>query len=84
MHFQFTNPNPNILNSIVVGPGQRPVIKVTTDQSLAGYTTFKDTENRSVALVEWQTRPKVEVRGSVSKTNAADWLRVAMDQNFGR
>lgn len=85
MHFQFTNPNPNILNSIVVGPGRRPVIKVTTDQSLAGYTTFKDTENRSVALVEWQTtRPKVEVRGSVSKTNAADWLRVAMDQNFGR
>lgn len=84
VHFQFTNPNPSILNSIVVGPGQRPVIKVTTDQSLAGYSAFKDTENKSVALIEWQAKPKVEIRGSVSKQNAADWLRVSMDPKFGR
>lgn len=84
LHFQFTNPNPNILNSIVVGPGSRPMMKVTTDQSLAGYTTFKDVENKSIALVEWQPLPKVEIRGTVLKVPVSEWLQVAIDTNFGR
>lgn len=84
-HFQFANPNPNILNSSIVGPGQRELVRVSTDERLSGYTAFKDTEGRSIALIEWASaRPGVEVRGAVPKGSASDWLKVTQDPRFGR
>ncbi|KLO06771.1 hypothetical protein SCHPADRAFT_678865 [Schizopora paradoxa] len=83
--YQFTQPNPTILNSIVVSAAdQRPRWKLTTDHSLAGYTTFKDADGKGVALIEWNPLPKVEIRGSLAKMPASEWLRVAMDSRFGR
>ena len=87
--FQFTNPNPNILNSVVVGPHRdvnvHQLVKITTDEKLAGYTQFKDADGRSVALVEWMGgQPRVEVRGSVAKCSTGDWLKVVNDPTFGR
>ncbi|KAH8110370.1 hypothetical protein DFH11DRAFT_783575 [Phellopilus nigrolimitatus] len=85
-HFQFTNPNPTILNSVVVS-GTRELVRVSTDSRLAGYTAFRDAEGRSVALVEWGTaesRPQVQVRNAVMKGSAADWLKVVNDPRFGR
>ena len=83
-HFQFANPNPNILNSSIVGPGQRELVRVSTDERLSGYTAFKDIEGRSIGLIEWSARPGVEVRGAVPKGSASDWLKVTQDPRFGR
>ena len=52
-HFQFTNPNPTILNSIVVGPHRdgtiHQLVNISTDDRLAGYTAFRDADhNRGV------------------------------------
>ena len=108
--FQFTNPNPNILNSTVVSTHRdgsvhqvcfhvhlsptvaedsitlnSQLVRISTDEKLAGYTAFRDANQRSVALIEWVGgRPQVEVRGSVSKCFTGDWLKVVNDPNFGR
>jgi hypothetical protein len=84
MVFTFTNANPNILNSIVVDSANRPLYKITTNSSLEGYTQFKDVENKAIALVEWITQPKVEIRGSLPKVTASEWVPVFADQRFGR
>lgn len=83
-HFQFSNPNPNILNSSIVGSGSRELIRVSTDERLSGYTAFRDAEGRSIALIEWASRPAVEVRGAVPKGSAGEWLKVVQDPVFGR
>ncbi|EJD06302.1 uncharacterized protein FOMMEDRAFT_165149 [Fomitiporia mediterranea MF3/22] len=88
-HFQFMNPSPTILNSIVAGPHRdgsiHQLVKISTDERLAGYTAFTDAQGRSVALIEWtSSHPQVEVRGSVIKCAAGDWLKVIMDPTLGR
>ena len=88
-HFQFTNPNPTILNSIVVGPHRdgtvHQLVRISTDERLAGYTTFTDVEGRSIALIEWTSGlPRVEVRSSVMKCSAGDWLKLNVDPDLGR
>lgn len=82
--FQFTNANPNILNSVVIGPESCPLYKITTNSSLEGYTQLKDVENKGIALVEWISQPKVEIRGSLAKIVVKDWLPVSVDVRFGR
>lgn len=82
--FNFTDPKPNVLNSIVVGPELSAMYKISTNQSLEGYTQFRDVENKAAALIEWINEPKVEIRGSVAKVNASEWLPAYMDQRFGR
>ena len=82
--YQFINPNPTILNSIIIGPEKQPLLKLTTDQSLSGYTTFKDVQNKGIALIEWNPLPKVEIRGSLRKVAASEWLSVSMNARFGR
>ena len=82
--FTFKDPNPNILNSIVAGPESRAMYKITTNQSLEGYTQFRDVENKAAALIEWINQPKIEIRGSVAKVNASEWLPAYVDQRFGR
>ncbi|KAI5120818.1 hypothetical protein M0805_003214 [Coniferiporia weirii] len=83
-HFQFAHPSPTILNSVVLGPQTRELVRVTTDERLAGYTAFRDPEGRSVALIEWVARPAVEVRGAVTKGPVSEWLKVVQDPRFGR
>ncbi|KAL5485577.1 hypothetical protein ACEPAI_6618 [Sanghuangporus weigelae] len=88
-HFQFTNPNPTVLNSTVVGPHRdgtvHQLVRISTDERLAGYTTFTDVEGRSIALIEWTSSlPRVEVRSSVVKCSAGDWLKLSVDPNLGR
>lgn len=84
-HFQFANPNPNILNSSIVGPNRQELLRVSTDDRLAGYTAFRDVEGRSLALIEWTSaKPGVEVRGAVPKGSASEWLKVVQDPRFGR
>ena len=77
--FQFTNFKTTILNSTVVGPQQRTVYRVVTE-SMPTCTILKDNESRSVAMVQWQTNPTVEIRNVAERQRVRDWLRLSSDQ----
>ena len=64
---------------MVVGSQQQPLFYFVTDQHMPGYTVLKDGEGRNVALIEWQNKPLVEIRGILSKQRAKDWLRLSSD-----
>ncbi|EAU89377.2 hypothetical protein CC1G_11073 [Coprinopsis cinerea okayama7 len=78
--FYFTNLNPTIFNSTVVGPRAQPCYQVATDAQNPGYTVIKNAEGRSISLIEWQQHPYVEVRGIVSKRAIGSWLRLSASQ----
>lgn len=60
-------------------------MNISTDDRLAGYTAFRDADGKSIALIEWSgSQPRVEVRSSVAKVLAGEWLQVMMDPRFGR
>ncbi|KZP31503.1 hypothetical protein FIBSPDRAFT_907676 [Athelia psychrophila] len=80
--FTFTALNPTILNCTVLGPDNRVRFSVTTDTAMEGYTVFKDTESRSIALVEWQHTPLLEARGLLQKQQINNWLRLASDRSY--
>lgn len=83
--FYLTSLNPTVLNCAVVGPGGRVHYAVSTDGALPGYTVMKNAaraDRKSVALIEWQTHPRVEVRGAVPKQETRDWLRISRDQTY--
>ncbi|KAJ7635097.1 hypothetical protein FB45DRAFT_743407 [Roridomyces roridus] len=85
--FTMTSLDPTVLNCVVVGPQGRVQYRVSTDDTLPGYTVIKrlppPREARSIALIEWHPRhPRVEVRGSVPKQDVRDWLRMSRDQTY--
>lgn len=41
---------------------------------------YADSEGNNIALIEWQNRPLVEVRGVFSKQRAKYWLRLSQDK----
>jgi len=38
------------------------------------YTLLKDTNDKSLASIEWKDHPLVEVRGALPKQRVRDWL----------
>ncbi|KAJ7785241.1 hypothetical protein DFH07DRAFT_681166, partial [Mycena maculata] len=82
--FFLTALNPGVLNCTVVGPpgGARAHYTVTTDNAMPGYTVVKNAERRSIALIEWQKHPRVEVRGAVPKQDTRAWLKLSRDQTY--
>lgn len=73
----FTTP---ILNCTVLGPDQRPLMYVVTDPQMPGYTFFRSVRGQSIALIEWQNHPLVEVNGVLSKRRVKDWLKLSPDR----
>ncbi|KAJ7104400.1 hypothetical protein B0H15DRAFT_766916 [Mycena belliarum] len=79
--FYLTALNPTVLNCAVVDARARVHYAVSTDGAMPGYTVVKRArDQKSVALVEWQAHPRVEVRGAVAKQETRDWLRLSSDQ----
>ncbi|KAJ8081794.1 hypothetical protein AAF712_010328 [Marasmius tenuissimus] len=82
--YYLTSFNPDLLNCTVIGPSQRPSHFIITDPQQPGYTIVKDSGGKSVALVEWQTHPLVEIRGVMSKQRVRDWLSLTSDKRSRR
>ncbi|KAJ7021689.1 hypothetical protein C8F04DRAFT_1040546 [Mycena alexandri] len=82
--YYLTSLNPSVLNCAVIdhGPRQRLHYSVSTDNSMPGYTVFKNAERKSVALIEWTRHPRVEVRGAVPKQETKGWLKISRDQTY--
>lgn len=78
--FYLTSFSPDIYNCTVIGPQRRPLYYFITDRNMPGYTTLKDGEGKSIALLEWQSHPLVEIRRLFSKQRAKDWLRLSSDR----
>ncbi|KAJ7626091.1 hypothetical protein FB45DRAFT_979926 [Roridomyces roridus] len=66
LHFYFTAFNPTILNCTVVGKNTVPYYKIVTDDSMRGYTV-------------WKQYPLVEIRDIVPKQRVGEWLVVSND-----
>ncbi|KAF9066760.1 hypothetical protein BDP27DRAFT_1226963 [Rhodocollybia butyracea] len=77
--FYITSFDPDILSSKVIGPSQQRYLRIVTDPDNPRYTVFQNAQGKSVALVEWQSRPLVEIRNVTSKILARDWLRLTPD-----
>ncbi|KAF9073996.1 hypothetical protein BDP27DRAFT_1214976 [Rhodocollybia butyracea] len=77
--FYITSYDPDILSSKVIGPNQHRYLHIVTDPNNPRYTVFQNAHGKSVALVEWQSRPLVEIRDVMSKIPARDWLRLTPD-----
>ncbi|KAJ6570815.1 hypothetical protein DFH09DRAFT_1462726, partial [Mycena vulgaris] len=81
--YYLTALNPGVLNCAVVDRHARAHYAVSTDSKMPGYTVVKRAADRkSIALVEWQKHPRVEIRGAVAKQETKDWLRISRDQMF--
>ncbi|KAF7325981.1 hypothetical protein MKEN_00449000 [Mycena kentingensis (nom. inval.)] len=81
--FHLTSFSPTILNSWVIGASAgQAYYQITTDKQMVGYTVIKTVDGRSVALVEWQKHPRVEVRGAVEKQDTREWLRISRDKTY--
>lgn len=82
--FYFTSFNPHVLNCTVLGPHSQPYFQVVTDVTMPGYTVIKNVKGSSVALIEWQAHPLIEIRGVLSKQNVGRWLRLSSDRRLSR
>lgn len=80
--FQFTQFNSTILNCQVVGPQSRIAYKIVTEATTPSCTIWKDTENRNIAMVQWQPNATLEIRGVTPRQRIRDWLRLSPDQRF--
>ncbi|KAG7094979.1 hypothetical protein E1B28_005776 [Marasmius oreades] len=78
--FYLTSFNPDLFNCTVIGPSQRPTHYIVTDPQQPGYTIVRDAKGKSLALVEWQAHPLVEVRGVMSKQYVKDWISLSPDK----
>jgi hypothetical protein len=80
LKLSFTSFSPSITNCTVVGTRGQVFYHVETDPHNPGYTLLKNASGKNVALVEWQSHPFVEIRGSLSKQHVADWLKLSQDR----
>jgi hypothetical protein len=80
LKFEFTPAQPDILNSTVNGPNGTTYLRIATQN---GVTVITKPRNESLARIEWQATPIVEIRNVIPKANASQWLRLSQDQRSG-
>lgn len=74
MTFEFSAFQPNILNSVVIGPNKREffTIRTPTPASTAIYKA-----GTLFSTIFWQTNPIVEAAGLISRQRTGDFLKIA-------
>ncbi|KAF8635460.1 hypothetical protein AX15_000436 [Amanita polypyramis BW_CC] len=77
----FTSYNPSILNCNIICSQGQIYYQVFTDPHNPGYTVIRNASGKNVALIEWQSRPLIEIRGILSKHLVADWLKLSQDRS---
>jgi len=84
--FRFTSFNPNIFQSIVLGPQSNPCFSIATSATpLPGYTVFKSsTTGENIAIIEWQKHPLVEIQDVMFKQPVSKWLELSPDMSHRR
>ncbi|KAI0031351.1 hypothetical protein K488DRAFT_52245 [Vararia minispora EC-137] len=78
--FHITHYRPTILNSTVLDPNGQPQFRIVTDHGSTRSTIWLDAHRRTVALVDWDVRPVVEIPGLLARTPIKHWLCVSSDR----
>ncbi|EIN08502.1 hypothetical protein PUNSTDRAFT_134880 [Punctularia strigosozonata HHB-11173 SS5] len=79
-HLHFVGANPSILHCDVVdsqGTAHYRVQSNVVNGILL--TTVTDAANRTLALIDWQNNPAVEISGFLGRTSVAEWLERSPD-----
>lgn len=79
MRFIF-NFNHTVLNSSVVGPRDREYFNIMHNTPNRNNTLFRDAEGRSIAMIDWNGTPKVEIHALLQRQNASSWLALSTDR----
>lgn len=79
MRFIF-NFNHTVLNSSVVGPRDREYFTIMHNTPNRSNTLFRDAEGRSIAMIDWNGTPKVEIHALLQRQNASSWLALSTDR----
>ncbi|KAF8147693.1 hypothetical protein B0H34DRAFT_785801 [Crassisporium funariophilum] len=77
LRFEFSSFNPDILNCIVTGPGNRRFFDITTPTPGA---TFISRPGDAFAVINWQGHSSVEARGIFARQRTKDFLKLSSDQ----
>jgi hypothetical protein len=72
--------NPSDLNCTATGAQGQTYYSIVTEPHNPGYTIVKNASGKSIALIEWQSHPLVDIRGIFSKQSVKDWLKLAADR----
>ncbi|KAK1226198.1 hypothetical protein PQX77_010780 [Marasmius sp. AFHP31] len=80
MTFVFTSFNPNVLNCTVAGSNGQPHFQVSSDASMPGFTVLKRSDGRPFGVIEWRSHPVIEIKDSVKKQFASQFLQLSRDQ----
>jgi hypothetical protein len=80
LHLRFVNANPSILHCDVVDENQtaRYCVRTATVNGVL-LTTVTDSTGRTVALIDWQATPAVEIRGCLGRESISEWLPRSSD-----
>ncbi|KAF8069102.1 hypothetical protein FPV67DRAFT_1105841 [Lyophyllum atratum] len=79
--YHITSFSPNVLNSKVVGPQGHVHFIIRTDNEMPGYTAIKNSQQSSIALIEWKSSPIIEIRNLLTKQPVKSWLRLTHDRS---
>ncbi|KAF8646149.1 hypothetical protein AX16_007381 [Volvariella volvacea WC 439] len=74
----FTQFNPNILNSTVIGPNNEPCYKVISAHGRTAIQRLKN-DGRVVSTIEWNQPPMIEVDGIATCQEARKFLAASPD-----
>ncbi|KAH6899138.1 hypothetical protein BKA70DRAFT_1231066 [Coprinopsis sp. MPI-PUGE-AT-0042] len=78
-HSSSTSPQLNLISSIL--PSTAQMERHTFESARQnGVTAIMKPRNESLARIEWQATPIVEIRNVLPKANASQWLRLSQDQ----
>ncbi|KAF8893228.1 hypothetical protein CPB84DRAFT_1326676 [Gymnopilus junonius] len=78
--FYFSSFHPDVMNCVVVGPQGQQLYQVVTDKDVPGYTVIKKADGSNISLIEWKSRPLIEIRGLLSKQPVGTWLGLSGDK----
>ncbi|KAF5329969.1 hypothetical protein D9611_010509 [Ephemerocybe angulata] len=85
LSFQISGMNPDVLNSIVMGPNARHCFSIATSPASFHQpcvTVVRNDQGAPIARIEWHQRPVVEVENMIPKTMASQLLPLARDMSY--
>jgi len=82
LDFQISGLNPDILNSIVLGPNARHCFSINTSpysQHSPSVTLIRSGDGAVIGRIEWHQKPVVEVENMIPRTLASQLIPLSQD-----
>ncbi|KAF8147695.1 hypothetical protein B0H34DRAFT_280344 [Crassisporium funariophilum] len=79
LRFEFSSFNPDVLNCIVTGPGNRKFFDITTPTP---NVTLIAKPGETIGVINWQEHNYLEATGILSRQRTRDFLKLSSDQRY--